>query len=476
VTTVVHWFRRDLRVSDNTSLSSAARDADRVVPVFILDDHYANDPNVGPARFRFLRESLSALAEKLPSVGGRLLLRRGPASEALPALLKETGAAAVYANLEIGPYPERRDRDAQAAVERSGARFRLFPDALLVEPDAIATGAGDPFTVYTPFSRKWMAAEKRRPEPDPARLATPQLQGIPLERVRSWRDLPPNPAAPKGGESKARALLASFLSAAVRDYADARNFPARLSTSRLSPHLHFGTISPRTVRSAAVEAWKAATPAERESVNRFVLELAWREFYHHVLFHFPRVAEGNFKPEFDRLPWQSSPEGLAAWKAGRTGFPLVDAAMRELSTTHWMHNRARMVAASFLAKDLHVHWREGEKWFERELADADLANNNGGWQWAAGTGTDAAPYFRIFHPVLQSKRFDPEGAYIRRFVPELARVPLQKIHEPWTMTGEEQRAAGCRIGADYPAPIADHARQRRVALSLFEAVKNRRSE
>ena len=471
MTTIVHWFRRDLRICDNTSLSAAARDADRVVPVFILDDHYANDPDVGPARFRFLRESLLELARALPSIGGRLLLRTGPASEALPALLKETGAVAVYANHEIGPYPERRDDDAQAAVESAGARLRLFPDALLVEPDALATGAGDPFTVYTPFSKKWMAAEKRAPEADPADLATPVLPSVPLENVRSWRDLAPDPAAPAGGESKAQSLLARFLSEAVRHYANTRNFPARLSTSRLSPHLHFGTISPRTVRRAAVQAWKAATPAGRTGVNRFVMELAWREFYHHVLFHFPRVAEGNFKPEFDRLPWQTNPEGLAAWKEGRTGFPLVDAAMRELSTTHWMHNRARMVSASFLTKDLHVDWREGEKWFEQELADADLANNNGGWQWAAGTGTDAAPYFRIFHPVLQSRRFDPDGAYIRRFVPELARVPEEKLHEPWTMTGEEQRAAGCRIGTDYPAPILDHAQERQVALKMFEAVE-----
>jgi len=471
VTSIVHWFRRDLRVADNTSLARAARDADRVIPVFVLDDHYAADPNVGPSRYRFLAETLAELAKNLASRGGRLLVRRGPARTALPRLLQETGAEAVYANHEIGPYPERRDRQARDAVEAAGARFRLFPDALLVEPDAIATRAGDPFTVFAPFSKKWLAAEKREPEPDPPRLETPELPGVPLGKVRSWRDLAPNSWATPGGESQARALLEKFLCDAAAGYAKHRDFPARRGTSRLSAHLHFGTISPRTIRSASIRAREAAPPGAGEGIGRFIVELAWREFYHHVLFHFPRVAQESFRPEFDRLPWRSSPESLAAWKEGRTGFPLVDAAMRELARTHWMHNRARMVAASFLAKDLHIHWHEGEKWFERQLADADLANNNGGWQWAAGSGTDAAPFFRIFHPVLQSKKFDPNGDYIRRFVPELALVPAGRIHEPWRMTFDEQRAAGCRIGSDYPFPILDHAREREAALHMFAALK-----
>jgi deoxyribodipyrimidine photo-lyase len=465
--TIIHWFRRDLRVSDNTALAHAARDADRVVPVFFLDDHYSRDPNVGPARFRFLHESLEELARALPRAGGRLIVRPGPAARALPALLAETDAAAVYANAEIGPYPERRDRESAAAVENAGGKFRLFDDELLVAPDQISTDAGDPYTVYTPFSRKWMVAEKRAPWPAPAALATPELASVPLPKVAAWRDIAPNPLAPPGGEAAARGLLARFFAAAAARYADDRNRPDRSGTSRLSPHLHFGTISARTIRAAAEEAWEDAAPREREHIRKFVLELAWREFYHHVLFHFPRVASASFRPEFDRLAWRENPPGLEAWKRGRTGFPLVDAAMRELATTHWMHNRARMVAASFLTKDLHVHWREGERWFERELADADLANNNGGWQWAAGCGTDAAPYFRIFNPVLQSKKFDPEGVYIRRFVPELSRVPLGKIHEPWTMTADDQRAAGCRIGVDYPAPLVDHAREREVALAML---------
>jgi deoxyribodipyrimidine photo-lyase len=473
VSVLIHWFRRDLRTADNTALASAARDADRVVPVFILDDHYIEDSHVGPARFRFLRESLEALASALPRLGGRLIVRAGPAERALPALLEETGASAVHANAEIGPYPERRDAAAAAAVEEAGGRLRLFGDALLVEPDAIASASGDPYTVYTPFARKWSAAEKREPGATPASLETPPIASVPLDRVRAWKNLPPDPLAPRGGEPAAAELLARFFAGPAGRYADDRNRPDRAGTSRLSPHLHFGTISPRTIRAAAEEAWRAAPASERPSIRKFVLELAWREFYQHVLFHFPRVAAESFRPEFDRMAWveASGSDSVDAWKRGGTGYPLVDAGMRELATTHWMHNRARMVVASFLTKDLHVHWRTGEKWFERQLADADLASNNGGWQWAAGSGTDAAPYFRVFSPVLQSAKFDPEGTYIRRFVPELSRVPASRIHEPWTMTSGEQSASGCRIGKDYPAPILDHARQRAVALEMFAAMR-----
>jgi deoxyribodipyrimidine photo-lyase len=471
VTTLVHWFRRDLRVEDNTALSLAARDADRVVTVFVLDDRYAEDPRIGPARFRFLRESLEDLDRRLRRLGGRLLVRKGPATTALPALLRETGASAVYANSEIGPYPERRDRETAAAVEAAGGRLRLFADALLVSPDRLATGAGDPYVVFGPFSTKWLAAEKPDPLTAPAALDAPELPGVPLSKPRAWRNLGPDPNAPRGGESEARRLLAAFFRERATRYAGDRDRPDLCGTSRLSPHLHFGTIAARTVRAAAEEAWtaKAGTSDRRRvSIRRFILELAWREFFHHVLFHFPRVAAGSFRPEFDRMHWSAAGAAVDAWKAGRTGYPLVDAAMRELSTTHWMHNRARMVAASFLTKDLHVHRREGEAWFEHELADADLASNNGGWQWAAGSGTDAAPYHRIFNPALQAKRFDPNGRYIRRFVPELALVPDKKIHEPWKMTTDEQKAARCRIGADYPAPIVDHAKEREVALAMFK--------
>lgn len=467
---VIHWFRRDLRVADNTSLAAAARDGDRVVPVFVLDDRYGDDPDVGPSRFRFLRETLEDLAGSLASAGGRLVVRRGPATRALPELLAETGADAVYANAEIGPYPEARDRDVAAALDRAGARFRLFGDALLVEPDALLSRSGEPYSVYSPFARAWEAAEKRAPGPAPAHLGTPAIPSVPLDRVRAWRDLPANALAPPGGEREGSRLLARFTEGPVGEYAARRDRPGARGTSRLSPHLHFGTVSPRTIL-AAVRGAEKEHPAAAAGARRFVLELAWREFYHHVLFHHPRVAQESFRPELDRIAWRADPIATEAWKAGRTGYPFVDAGMRELSETNWMHNRARMAAASFLTKDLHVHWREGERWFNRSLADADLANNNGGWQWAAGSGADAAPYFRIFNPVLQSKKFDPDAVYLRRFVPELSRVPPEKIHEPWTMTEEEQREAGCRIGRDYPPPIVEHAVERAAALAMYDAVR-----
>ena len=468
MTTLIHWFRRDLRVEDNTALFRAARDADRVVTVFVLDDRYADDPRIGPARFRFLKESLEDLDARLRRLGGRLLLRNGPAATALPALLRETNARAVYANAEIGPYPERRDREASAAVEAAGARLRLFTDELLVPPDRLLNGAGDPYVVYGPFSKQWLAAEKPDPVAAPAALDAPEVRGVPISKPRAWRGLATHPSAPRGGESEAGRLLAGFFRERAARYAGDRDRPDLCGTSRLSPHLHFGTVSARTLRAAAEAAWKAETSDRRRaSTRKFVLELAWREFFHHVLFHFPRVAAGSFRTELDRISWRAADASFEAWKAGRTGYPLVDAAMRELSSTHWMPNRARMVAASFLTKDLHVHWRDGEAWFEHELADANLASNNGGWQWVSGSGTDAAPYHRIFNPVLQSKRFDPQGRYIRRFVPELTRVPDEKIHEPWTMTAEEQRTARCVIGSDYPAPIVNHAQEREVALKMF---------
>ena len=306
-----------------------------------------------------------------------------------------------------------------------------------------------------------------------AALATPDLPTVPLSRVRSFRGLREEPEAPQGGESEAIRLFDRFLSGPLSRYATERDRADRDGTSRLSPHLHFGTISPRTVLARVREARAAAPSSARRHAEVFVKELAWREFFHHLLFHFPRVATESFRPEFDRLSWHESAALADAWKAGRTGYPFIDASMRELSAGHWMHNRGRMAVASFLTKDLHIDWRVGEKWFERQLADADLASNNGGWQWAAGSGADAAPYFRIFNPVLQGKKADPEGTYVRRFLPELSRVPGAKIHEPWTMTSEEQRQAGCSIGLDYPAPIVDHTKERRVALEMFEAIRKK---
>ena len=467
---LIHWFRRDLRVADNTALLAAARDAERVVTVFILDDYYRDIGTVGPARFQFLRESLEVLAASLRAAGGRLAVRPGPAARALRDLLRETGARAVYANRELGPYPERRDLAAGEALAEMGATLRLFTDELLVEPEELRTASGGPYTVYTPYARKWVALAKRQPERAPKALASPELRSVPLAKVEAWRALPPMPELQRGGEVEALKLARGFLRGPVGRYCEDRNRPDRDGTSRLSPHLHFGTISARKVRALAAVAWRASAPKEKEGIEKFLGELAWRDFYHSILFHFPRVADGNFRQQFDRMRWRDDPEALEAWRQGRTGYPLVDAGMRQLATTHWLNNRVRMVVASFLTKDLQQDWRLGEKWFEHELVDADLANNNGGWQWVAGTGTDAAPYFRILNPVAQSRKFDPEGEYIRRHVPELRRLPAERIHEPWKMTPAAQRQAGCVLGVDYPERIVLHGAARLEALRMYSAV------
>ena len=467
---VIHWFRRDLRVEDNTALAAASRDGSCVIPVFLLDDHYGTDSGIGPARFGFLRESLETLSSRLAARGGRLILRPGPAAAALPEILRETGATAVYANSEIGPYPQARDAQAGAAVAGAGARLRLFADELLVEPSELSRTGSAPLRVFTPFWKRWKEAEKRDPVVAPAHLETPALRSVPIEKVGAWKNLAPQPLRPRGGEEQAHRVLDRFVADRLGDYSTDRDHPGREGTSVLSPHLHFGTISARTVRARVLGV--PGDGARGESVRRFLTELAWREFFHHLLFHFPEVARRSFRPEFDRPVWRQDSEGLAAWKAGRTGYPFVDAGMRQLAQMHWMHNRARMTVASFLTKDLHIHWSAGERWFAHELADANLANNNGGWQWVAGSGADAAPFFRIFNPVLQGRKFDPHGDYVKRWVPELSRVPPGKIHEPWTMTPEEQEQAGCVIGREYPAPIVDHARARKEALELFERIRD----
>jgi len=443
----IFWFRRDLRLADNTALFSASRDFDDVYPVFVLDDHYAEDPSVGPSRFVFLRESLAALERDVREAGGRLTIVPGPPADALSGLLAATGASAVYANEEIGPYPQERDAEVRGAIERAGAKLRLFSDSVAVDPRAIANAEGRPYTVFAGFSKKWRAAEKPDPHPAPAVLAAAPGRSVPVDRVRAWKDLAANPRAPRGGERIALAALDRFLERIGR-YSSMRDIPASEGTSRLSAALHFGAVSPRTVLSRARAAWRDAAPEERKSIEKFADELCWREFFHALLFHFPHAVSGAFRREMDAIEWDEPGERFEAWKEGRTGYPFIDAAMRQLRDENWMHNRARMATASFLTRDLHVDWREGERWFSRQLADADLANNNGGWQWAAGTGADAAPWFRVFNPVLQGKKFDPSGDYVRRHVPELAHLPAGEIHEP-------------------RSPIVEHAVEREEALRRY---------
>jgi deoxyribodipyrimidine photo-lyase len=467
----VVWLRRNLRLDDNRVLDSALRAADAVVPVFVLDDHYLKG-DFSPPRLAFLAASLKELAEALEKRGGRLVVRKGPAGEALAALARETGADAVFTHEDHEPHGKALHEEARRALAGQGTALHAVEDLLLLPPDALATQEGKPFTVYTPFSRRWLEADKPAPAPEPARVPVPDsvraasFPSIPLDRPIGLRE-PGAPNNPKGGAAEARRTWDAFRSFALFRYAEDRDRPDLAGTSRLSPHLRFGTIGIRRVLAEARAGWKDASPEGRKGIETFVKELAWREFYAGILHHVPRVLTENFRKDFDAFPWVSGDEAerrFAAWAAGRTGYPIVDAGMRQLAAEGWMHNRVRMVVASFLTKDLLVDWKRGEAFFRRHLADGDAASNNGGWQWAAGCGTDAQPFFRIFNPVLQGRKFDPEAAYVRKWVPELAEVAGSPadLHAPWTLGSPPP---------GYPAPVVDHAEAKRAALAAFAAIR-----
>ncbi len=463
---LIHWFRRDLRLRDNTALLKAAEAAGgAVVPVFIFDDAIIRGRFASPARTQFLLDSLAALDAELRALGLYLVLRRGEPLPTLIRLLRETGAGGVMWNRDYTPYAIQRDSVIKRELRAAGYRAESCKDAVIFEMNEIATAEGRPYTVYTPYAKRWRA----RFASDPAHVqGMPRLVAIPLpasEPLPAVTDLLPDapvtlPRFPTG-ETVALDALERFVRGPLADYATARDLLAVPGTSRLSPYLRFGVISPRQCVAAA----RAAPPGP--GPESWIGELIWRDFYVQVLYHFPHALRGSFKPAFDRIAWPNDPELFAAWQTGQTGYPIVDAAMRQLQQEGWMHNRARMIVASFLTKDLLIDWRWGERHFMRWLIDGDPAANNGGWQWAAGTGTDAQPYFRIFNPVSQGQKFDPDGVYVRRYLPELARVPTRYIHAPHTMPGAEQIRAGVQIGRDYPTPIVDHATQRARALALY---------
>jgi deoxyribodipyrimidine photo-lyase len=491
---IVHWFRRDLRLADNTALNAAARDSDgAVLPVFVLDDGLLKGKSVAPARVQFLLESLRALDEGLRARGSRLIVLRGEPAQVLTELARAAGAEAVYFNRDYTPLARRRDQRVADALRASGVRVATFKDLVIFEGAELLTTAGQPYTVFTPYKKAWLSRLSEQPRAALPAADTPMFQPLTLDPPSQAPTLAElgvtaMPDAPRGGEPEAMRLLKHFKeSGALQAYANQRDYLAVEGTSRLSPHLRFGTISPRQCYAEAVSTLSrpfpnkrsfspVASDAKKEGADAWISELIWREFYMQILYHFPHADRGNFRREYDALRWGSGnpaldDERFAAWCAGHTGYPIVDAAMRQLNQTAWMHNRARMIVASFLTKDLLLDWRLGEAYFMRVLADGDPASNNGGWQWAAGTGTDAQPYFRIFNPRLQSERFDPRGEYIRRWVPELARVPDEYIHEPSKMPPLLQQQVGCVIGRDYPAPIVDHAAQKEETLRRFQAVK-----
>jgi deoxyribodipyrimidine photo-lyase len=472
---IIFWFRKDLRLADNTGLHEAARDAaGEVVPFHTTEstpvpqataDTAAAPGAIAPAQARFTRDSLADLAGAIARAGSRLALDHAPALEAVPRAARLARADAVYWNDEYEPALERRDDEVERALRAAGVAVRRFHDRLLVPPGAVLTKTGTPFVVYSAFRRACEVLPPGSPLPAVKRLAPHDLPAALLE-----------PAVPggapeqwPGGATAARRRLAHFIRHGLARYATGRDFLADDAISRLSADLRSGTLSPRTVTAAVLGEARAA-PRDRAlaaSAEKFVAELRWRDFYAHVLHHFPHCESGSFRRKYDRIRWSGDPAHLDAWRAGRTGYPVVDAAMRELAATGFMQNRARMIVASFLTKDLLLDWQLGERHFMRHLVDGDLASNNGGWQWAAGTGTDAQPFFRIFNPVLQGQRFDPEGAYVRRWVPELERMPARWIHRPWEAPGRALEEAGVRLGAGYPERIVEHEEQRELALAMY---------
>ncbi|MGD8818527.1 MAG: deoxyribodipyrimidine photo-lyase [Anaerolineae bacterium] len=470
--TAIWWIRRDHRLTDNQALAAAMEGADQVVPAFILDPVLLDAPDAGEKRVAFMFDSLRQLDASLQARGSQLIVRQGDPVQELTALVRESGASGIWAEEDYWPYGQQRDARVAAALP-----LTLVGGLTVHPPAAVHKADGEPYTVFTPFSRAWKAL----PLPG-ARMVLAAPERMPGQPDLESQPLPEEPVLPDSvpfppGEAEAWRRLQGFVDwddPVVHEYAQARNRLDLNGTSQLSPYLRFGNLSARQAVVSALSAIDAAPDTQaRKGAETWLNELIWREFYMAILHYFPNVLEQSFRANLRQIGWENDEDAFAAWCAGRTGYPVVDAAMRQLVQSGWMHNRARMVVASFLVKDLLIDWRWGERFFKQHLVDGDPASNNGGWQWTAGTGTDAAPYFRIFNPVLQSKKHDPDGVYIRRWLPELAQVPDQYLHEPWKMPDDVQQQAGCRIGQEYPAPIIDHAWARERTLAAFSQAKER---
>ncbi|WP_276302071.1 cryptochrome/photolyase family protein [Halorussus lipolyticus] len=470
----IHWHRRDLRVSDNRALAEAAENG-AVLPVFVLDPGVLD--HAGSPRVAFLLGALESLREEYRELGGDLLVVRGDPREELPRIADEQEADAIYWNRDYSGLAAERDSEVRLALDDAGVSRAAYHDALCHEPGSIRTNKGEHYSVFTYFWKKWRDREKDDPfdAPDEGTVAAVDDRGeIPTLADLEFED--PEAEIPPAGTDEARRRLRDFCEDAIFRYAEDRDYPARGGTSRLSPHLKYGTIGIREVWQATEEAAERAEGdpsdydeegTEAASVREYQSQLAWREFYAHVLSARPDVVTRNYKSYENDIDWRDDPEALQAWKEGRTGYPIVDAAMRQLREEAYMHNRLRMVVASFLTKDLLLDWREGYDWFREKLVDHDTANDTGGWQWAASTGTDAQPYFRIFNPMTQGERYDSDCEFIKEYVPELADAYPEDVHG-WHELAPEERE---RIAPDYPAPIVDHSERRDEAISMFERAR-----
>ena len=472
--TIIVWFRQDLRLADNPALHAAAKSGAKILPVYVLDDENAGEWKMGGASRWWLHHSLASLNADL---GEKMVFLKGDACVQIASLAQGIKASAVYWNRCYEPWRINRDKIIKQNLKEMNIAVESFNGSLLWEPWEVLKSDNTPYKVFTPFYRKGCLSKDEPRKP----LAAPKdVQFLEYKDGLSLSGLNLLPAKPQPrwdkkmedfweiGEKGAQKSLKHFLNNGLNDYKEGRNFMMKENVSRLSPRLHFGEISPNQV-------WHAARAKEGEltkDVDHFCSELGWREFSYSLLFHFPDLPRKNLQSRFDAFPWQQSDKNLAAWQRGQTGYPIVDAAMRELWETGYMHNRARMVVGSFLVKHLLLHWHHGEDWFWDCLVDADLPNNAASWQWIAGSGADAAPYFRIFNPVLQGEKFDPEGEYIRRFVPELKDMPNSHIHKPWEATPLILKAAGVELGKTYPNPIVDHSAARDLALEAFGKTKD----
>jgi deoxyribodipyrimidine photo-lyase len=455
----IHWFRRDLRITDNTGFDHALAHAGEVICVYVLSTWKSGHRWTGSPRQQFLCGCLASLDANLRSLGSALIFREGDPVEALATLAQETQAELLTFNRDPDPFGRATEERLQGRLGR--LRIEGFKDVVLHGEDEVLTGAGEPYRVFTPYARTWNKLSKRPARRRPSRISSPTgIRSLPVPDVTRW-GLVEASGILEAGEKAARRRLTAFLAEGLSSYGDRRNTPAGQTTSRLSQDLRFGLLS---IREVFERCQAARLPAPgRSSATVFLTELVWREFYMAILAHFPDVLQHEFLPKMRGLRWPGRTADFERWCAGETGFPIVDAAMRQLRSTGFMHNRTRMIAAMFLTKDLHLDWRMGESYFMRTLVDGEIASNNGGWQWSAGTGADAAPYFRIQNPWTQTARFDPQGLYIKEWIPELRDVPAEKLASP----------TATPLARGYPAPMLDHAQAREQCLAMFASVRER---
>ena len=478
MSTTIVLFRQDLRLHDHPALTAASQRG-AVIPVFVLDDEACGDWPMGGASRWWLKQSLLKLGRSIEQMQGKLVLRKGDTVEVLRELQATSGADAVYFSRQYQPWAAGTEAAINEAFNGTDVSVKRYPGTLLHEPGSVLTGSGTAFKVFTPFWRAALKMPIAAPLPAPAvqwsdamlfsdelndwKLEPKQQQGIP-DWAAGWE------AMWEPGEDGAHHALETFLEAPVAHYSEGRDIPAKRYTSRLAPHLKFGEMSPRQVWASAQQR-KLSAPQWNGAIDKFLAEIGWREFCYQLIDLFGAMPDRPFKQQFSGFPWDNSVDHLRAWQRGMTGYPIVDAGMRELWQTGFMHNRVRMIVASFLTKHLLVHWIEGERWFWDCLLDADIASNACSWQWVAGSGADAAPYFRIFNPIAQGQKFDPEGDYVKRWCPELAELPKKFLHEPWEAPALTLAGAGVALGEDYPHPIVDHKTARQGALDAYEVIK-----